>query len=93
MTAPVAPGTLTTGQAAALAGTGITQVVRECDRGDLPYTRTAGGHRRFRRGDVEAWMFRRKVGPCAPALLAYEQRRAEFTAWLEEQLAERAEAA
>ena len=45
---------LSTRKAAALLGVGPTAVKRWADVGDLPCQRTAGGHRRFRRDDVEA---------------------------------------
>jgi len=44
---------LTTIEAAAIAGVGPSTVKRWADRGLLPVTRTAGGHRRFERGALE----------------------------------------
>ncbi|MCB9558468.1 MAG: helix-turn-helix domain-containing protein [Deltaproteobacteria bacterium] len=45
---------LSTKEAAALLGVGPTAVKRWADAGELACLKTAGGHRRFRRGDVEA---------------------------------------
>lgn len=45
---------LTSAEVAELAGVGTTAVKRWADSGALPCVRTAGGHRRFRRVDVEA---------------------------------------
>lgn len=44
---------LTSAEAAQLAGVGQTAIKRWADTGVLPCLRTAGGHRRFRREDVE----------------------------------------
>lgn len=81
------PEFITTGQAARLARTSADQVAKEADRGDLPCERPGGRFRRFARADVEAWLIRRAAHrPVSPEMLAYEQRRAEFIAWLEAQL-------
>lgn len=45
---------LTCAQAAALLGVSHDTVARMADGGEIPSTRTPGGHRRFRRADVEA---------------------------------------
>jgi excisionase family DNA binding protein len=47
---------LTTEQVATLAGVGATAVKRWADAAALPCHRTAGGHRRFRRSEVEAFL-------------------------------------
>lgn len=44
---------ITTADAAILLGVGPSTVKRWADDGELPCVRTAGGHRRFLRGDVE----------------------------------------
>jgi excisionase family DNA binding protein len=43
-------------EVAKLAGVGPTAVKRWADQGLLPCVRTAGGHRRFRRGEVESFL-------------------------------------
>jgi excisionase family DNA binding protein len=40
-------------EAAALLGVGVALLREWADAGDLPCLRTPGGHRRFRRSDVE----------------------------------------
>lgn len=45
---------LTPGEVAALFRVGLTTVARWADSGYLPSLRTPGGHRRFRRADVDA---------------------------------------
>jgi excisionase family DNA binding protein len=45
--------TLTTTQAAGIAAVAPSTIKRWADQGLLPFTRTAGGHRRFERGAVE----------------------------------------
>jgi excisionase family DNA binding protein len=45
---------LTTGQAAKLLGVNVKTVIRLAETGQLPCTRTTGGHRRFRRQDLQA---------------------------------------
>jgi len=44
---------LTTRQAAEIVGVGTTSIKRWSDEGKLPAIKTAGGHRRYRRRDVE----------------------------------------
>lgn len=46
--------TLTTGQAAALFGVTASTIKRWAEAGDLPHTRTLGGHLRFDRATLEA---------------------------------------
>lgn len=48
------PSLLTTRQAAALLGVSHDTVSRMVDAGELPSTRTAGGHRRVPRAAVQA---------------------------------------
>ena len=59
--------TLSTGEAARLLKVGTTSIKRWADEGVLPYTRTAGGHRRFDRADVlalqQSGAERRSEGP------------------------------
>ena len=45
---------LTPGDVAELFGVGLTTVARWADNGRLDSIRTPGGHRRFRRADVDA---------------------------------------
>lgn len=47
------PSALTTTEAAALASVAPSTIKRWADQGILPFSRTAGGHRRFQRGAVE----------------------------------------
>src|SRR5512137_1836257 len=47
---------LSTVEVGHLAGVGPTAVKRWADEGLLPCARTAGGHRRFHRGDVERFL-------------------------------------
>jgi excisionase family DNA binding protein len=47
---------LTSVEVSRLAGVGPTAVKRWADQGLLPCERTAGGHRRFRRGEVETFL-------------------------------------
>lgn len=53
---------LTTAAAARLAGVGDTTIKRWADAGLLPFTRTSGGHRRFRAADVAACARRQSDG-------------------------------
>lgn len=56
---------MTTQEVARLAGVGPTAVKRWSAAGDLRCIRTAGGHRRFVRGEVEA-LLRRRSGGSSP---------------------------
>ena len=49
---------LTSAEVARIAGVGPTAVKRWADAGTLPCIRTAGGHRRFKRDDVDRFMAR-----------------------------------
>lgn len=53
---------LTTAAAARLAGVGDTTIKRWADQGLLAFTRTAGGHRRFRAADVASCARRQSDG-------------------------------
>lgn len=48
------PALMTISQAADALGTSVTNARSWADNGTLPSIRTAGGHRRFRRSDVDA---------------------------------------
>lgn len=47
-------GTVTTGEAAKLFNVTPSTIKRWADAGDLPHTRTLGGHLRFNRAELEA---------------------------------------
>lgn len=47
---------LTTGQVARILRASQSAVSRWADAGELTYFRTPGGHRRFRREDIEAFL-------------------------------------
>lgn len=62
---------MSTVEVADLAGVGPTAVKRWADAGQLACVRTAGGHRRFERREVERFLARQAGGPgAAPASLA-----------------------
>jgi len=54
---------LTLSQAAALLGVHPSTVRRWADHGDLPVKLTPGGHRRFRRAELEARLRPRTLRP------------------------------
>lgn len=54
---------LTTRQAAEIVGVGTTSIKRWSDEGRLPAIKTAGGHRRYRRRDVERLISDQSAGP------------------------------
>lgn len=56
-------------EAARLLGVHPATVRSWADRGLLPSQRTAGGHRRFRRSDLEQWMEGQHVAPASEAQL------------------------
>ena len=56
---------LTLGQAAAFLGAAQSTVRKWADGGRLPAFYTPGGHRRFRRGDLEAFLAVPRGGPAA----------------------------
>ncbi|MGH3061439.1 MAG: response regulator [Gaiellaceae bacterium] len=56
---------LTLGQAAAFLGAAQSTVRKWADGGQLPAFYTPGGHRRFRRGDLEAFLAVPRGGPAA----------------------------
>lgn len=53
---------MTSAEAASLIGVGATAIKRWADSGALPCVRTAGGHRRFRRADVERILANGRTG-------------------------------
>lgn len=59
---------MTTDEAGRLAGVGATAIKRWADSGLLPCVRTPGGHRRFRRRDVEQLAHRQQGGARAAEL-------------------------
>jgi MerR family transcriptional regulator, light-induced transcriptional regulator len=64
---------LTSANVARLAGVGPTAVKRWADSGTIPCIRTAGGHRRFRREDVDRFLARSASGAAS----------AEWADWLD----------
>jgi photoactive yellow protein len=54
---------LTTRQAAEIVGVGTTSIKRWSDEGKLPAIKTAGGHRRYRRRDVELLISDQNANP------------------------------
>jgi len=64
---------LTLGQAAAFLGAAQSTVRKWADGGQLPAFYTPGGHRRFRRGDLEAFLAVPRGGPAArPSVLVVD---------------------
>lgn len=57
---------LSLGEAAEILGVHPSTLRHWADSGDLPFQRTPGGHRRFRRGDLQQWALR-KEHDLAPA--------------------------
>lgn len=45
---------LTAGEVARIFAVSLSTVTLWCEQGKLPYSRTLGGHRRFRRSDIAA---------------------------------------
>jgi len=54
---------LTLGEAASFLGVAHSTMRKWADQGVVPAIRTHGGHRRFRRGDLEAFLVRSAAGP------------------------------
>jgi excisionase family DNA binding protein len=65
------PEWLTLGQAARFLGVAQSTMRKWADKGAVPGIRTDGGHRRFLRGDLEAFLARSAAGPpqAGPAVL------------------------
>lgn len=59
------PFDLQPAQAARLLGVGVSTVQRLADSGGIPSMRTPGGHRRFRRSDLDAYRARQITGAAA----------------------------
>jgi excisionase family DNA binding protein len=57
------PEWLTLGQAARFLGVAQSTLRKWADQGAVPGIRTHGGHRRFRRGDLQAFLVRSAAGP------------------------------
>ena len=70
---------ITTKKAVQLLGVGPTTIKRWADKGHLPFTRTAGGHRRFRLSAVEHFM--RSLGDSADESRGME----EWLNWLQQE--------
>lgn len=63
---------LTLGQAAAFLGAAQSTVRKWADGGQLPAFYTPGGHRRFRRGDLEAFLAVPRGGPASRSVLVVD---------------------
>jgi twitching motility two-component system response regulator PilH len=63
---------LTLGQAAAFLGAAQSTVRKWADGGQLPAFYTPGGHRRFRRGDLEAFLAVPRGGPAPRSVLVVD---------------------
>jgi excisionase family DNA binding protein len=63
---------LTLGQAAAYLGAAQSTVRKWADGGQLPAFYTPGGHRRFRRGDLEAFLAVPRGGPASRSVLVVD---------------------
>jgi excisionase family DNA binding protein len=59
-------------EAAHLLGVHPSSIRSWADKGELPSQRTSGGHRRFRRVDVEQWAARQRKGPPPGASLVIQ---------------------
>lgn len=59
-------------EAAHLLGVHPSSVRNWADKGELPSQRTSGGHRRFRRVDLEQWAARQRKGPPPGASLVIQ---------------------
>jgi excisionase family DNA binding protein len=70
-TAPGDSGWLTLGEAARFLGVAQSTIRKWADEGRVPAIRTPGGHRRFRRGELELFLARSSAGrrPVGPAVL------------------------
>jgi excisionase family DNA binding protein len=66
-------------EAGELLGVHPTTVRRWTDSGDIPHFRTPGGHRRFRRADLVAWMERKQPTTPVPMSEALVQSAVGFT--------------
>jgi len=75
----VADDQLTSKQAARLMGAGPSSIKRWAESGELPCHRTPGGHRRFRRGDVERLRAKRATRQAIPRVDDPEK----VTRWLD----------
>lgn len=51
------------GQAAQIIGVHPATIRNWAERGELPFRRTPGGHRRFRRADLEQWLASHRLTP------------------------------
>ncbi|SHI45627.1 DNA binding domain-containing protein, excisionase family [Nocardiopsis flavescens] len=68
MTRPGPPEVLTSGEVAQMLRVTAVTVARWADTGRLTSFRTPGGHRRFLRAEVEAYLVPETVGTAATAL-------------------------
>lgn len=59
-------------ETASILGVHPSTVRTWADKGDLPSQRTSGGHRRFRRADIEAWSASRRRGSAPGAALVVQ---------------------
>jgi excisionase family DNA binding protein len=66
------PDWLNLSEAARLLGVHPSTVRMWADKGDIPSQRTSGGHRRFRRSDLEAWSVSHRRGSTPGASLVVQ---------------------
>jgi excisionase family DNA binding protein len=74
---------ISTAEASRLLGVGATALKRWSDAGLLPCIRTAGGHRRFRRSDVERFLATHAAGGGAGAGASAAAAADEITGWVD----------
>jgi excisionase family DNA binding protein len=72
-------GWLSLTEASKVLGVHQTTLRRWADSGSIPCFRTPGGHRRFRAGDLEAWMTGRQTMALAPHTTALVENVVGFT--------------
>lgn len=61
------PEWVSLGEAARIIGVHPATIRNWADRGELPFRRTPGGHRRFKRSDLRQWLAARRLSPPAEA--------------------------
>ena len=61
LTGPAVDQAMKVAEVAAFLGVSVSTVKRSIPASELPFFTTEGGHRRYRRADVEAYVDRRRV--------------------------------